>query len=233
MKFNFRHLFFLVVLLAFSACSKDGCIQKSKYKQKNYKIKKLKAYQRGAGIGTSSSSAPAQAKKKPEVVVEEEEQLTIAETKIGAPPEVNVEKKVEFKGEEIEITEDGYQYDEQILFVNSTDLFSNPKEARDQLKDLSRLLKKEKDLKVTIIGNTATSSPQKGVIYGDSKAALDQEVTLNTKDASIRDSMNARAKRVYKLLVDGGVNPNQLDYTTGTHGRTRKERVVSFRIKTK
>lgn len=206
-------------------------------------MKKLKAYDRGAGGGTSTTvgameeleAKKAQEAEEKEQRAQEEEMLSIAETKIGAPPEPEpkIEKKVEFKGEEIEITEDGYQYNEEILFVNSTDLFSNPKEARNQLKDLAKLLKNNPDLEVMIIGNTATSTPQSGVIYGSSRQALAQEVTLNTKDATIKDSMIARAKRVHRLLVDSGVDPTQLDFTTGTHGRTRSERVVTFRIKTK
>jgi len=247
MKLKFRQLTFFLILILLSSCGNNECIQKSNYKQKKYRVKKIKAYQRGAGGGTSSSAdvaAELEAKREQERLDREraeaiskqeaeEEHLTIAETKIGAPPEPTVEKKVEFKGEEIEITEDGYQYSEEILFVNSTDLFSNPKEARNQLKDISKLLKNNKDLTVTIIGNTATSTPQNGVIYGSSNRALNQEVTLNTKDATIRESMIARAKRVFRLLVDSGVDENQLDVTTGTHGKTRKERVVTFKIKAK
>lgn len=208
MKVNFHHISFLLVVLAFSACSKNGCIQKTKYKQKNYKVKKLVAYQRGSSAGGSSAL-------------------------VGVNPGDVVEKKVEFKGKEIEITKDGYQFDEEILFVNQTDFFSNPKKAWEQLEDLSKLLIKEKDLHVTIIGNTASDEPTDGVIYGNSEAALGQISRLNLQGATIRDAMNARAKRVFKLLVDNGVNPSQLDYTIGTHRRTKKERVVSFRIKTK
>jgi len=224
---------FTCFALTLGSCANQDCIRKSKYKQKNYRVKKLKAYQRGAGGGTATTvGAMEELVEQKQASKPEEEVVSIPDSKFGGelPKE---EKKIEFQGQEIDLGEEDFMYEEQVLFVDSTDLFSDPQQAREQLKELSRLLKKNGDVQVMIIGNTATTSPREGVIYGDSKEALAQEVSLNTTDATIEDSMLARAKRVYTLLVDSGVDPSQLDYKTGSHREYRRERVVSFIISTK
>ena len=242
---------FLVSQIFFFSCANKGlyCAGKSKkYKHKEYRVKKSnKRVGYGYGGGGTSASTPTDDENStdtqeaiPEEPVETAEdsenanetretaQPSIPDLKTAGPP--IDEEVIQFRGEDVVLSETkDFQFDENIEFIDLSDLFVNRETAFKSLEDLSRLLKRNPDVEVTIVGNTATSIPQSGgELYGDSPEVLRQEAILNADTVQIRDVMIARAKRVYELLIDEGVRPNQIEYTTGSHRKWEAERVVSF-----
>lgn len=160
----------------------------------------------------------------------EEEILTIAESKVGGLP--IPKKSLEEKIEELKSDEE-FSFDEQIQFIDLSDLFADRSQAIIQINELARLLRKNPDVEVTIIGNTATESPNGEAIYGDGVAARSQSAELNGKDVTIYDVMLARANRVKQLLGSKGVNGRQMKVKPGSHRQYEKDRVVTFILKRK
>jgi len=164
--------------------------------------------------------------------VEEERVPTIAESK-DTSFEDEPSAVVEFRGQEIDLEEEDFKYDEPIEFIDATDYFFSRENAVDQLKDLSKLLKENKNIEIVVIGNTATTYPEERTKYGKSNQVLDQKGILNTEDVTIREVMLARAQRVHDLLVARGVSSRQLSIETGEHFPNKRQRVVTFLIRTK
>lgn len=251
------------LFFAFVSCANHGvrCAGKTpKYKHKTYRVKKVKRTNRAVAYrssGSSSSSSPSStqgtsagsssnslpdttqtvAKADTTTVIETKQTTsasnqTIPDLKTSGPP---IEDEViEFRGQDIVISEEnGFAFDENIEFIDLSDLFSDRNAALASLEDLSDLLQQDPSLQVTVIGNTATESPNGEKLYGDQPAVLRQEAILNADTVQIRDVMIARAKRVYNLLIQEGVSPNQLEYTTGSHRQWAEKRVVSFILRRK
>lgn len=243
MKFWFVTLVSLVFSL--SSCNKGAASRlkcaKEKRQKKNYRVKKLKPYQRGVGGGTAGSSANKQ--------TQQEETVLLASTnKSGGTTESNEEstvepietppipailatlddgtKKIEFKDEVIDLTDEEFVFEKNIRFDPATDKLSEKEIA--QLREIADLLKRYSDIKMTIVGNTATTFPSSTQTYGDSKEALDAKARLNGKWVTKKELMLARAKSVYNVLVDFGVDKNQLEYTHGSHRQYDYQRVVTF-----
>ncbi|MBX2846174.1 MAG: hypothetical protein KTR13_08160 [Saprospiraceae bacterium] len=160
--------------------------------------------------------------------VQEAEPPSIADSKNTSFPDEPTETVIEFRGQEIDLKQEDFKYNESIEFIDNTDYFVSREEAVDQLKDLSRLLRKNTDINVTIIGNAASSYPIEGYAYGASDPVINQEAELNGKTVTIKDTMLARAGRIFDLLVERGVDPTQLKIETGTYSSNKKDRVVTF-----
>ena len=260
MKALYFYIALLAVTVSFASCAKTGveCAGKGKpYKVKKYRVKKPKGgkrvYASGGGSGSSSSSSkptassqssqpstqPAQApeqnteqtaQNKP--VAEENTRQSIPDLKTGAPPKEG--EKVEFRGETITVTEEsGFTFEEAIVFIDQSDLFDDINGANQQITDLANLLKSNKNIKTTVVGNAATDAPMAGILYGDDNKVLMQKTVFHADTVQIKDVMNFRAKRVYDLLIKKGVPKDQLDYTTGSYRKYASQRVVSFIVRRK
>lgn len=258
----FRKILFSFLIITASAflfsCASNGvkCAGKTaKYKHKKYNVKKPKRSKRSAAYASSSSSSgsnkqaeapspsPTPKEEQPIQQAEQKEPTTtdgreesanqnIPDLKTSGPP---VEDDViEFRGQDIVLTEEeGFQFEENIEFIDLSDLFSDRSDALSSLKDLSQLLKEDASIQVTIVGNTATTRPKGDVLYGSEPEVLRQNAILNADSVQLREVMVARAKRVYNLLIDEGVPANQLEYTTGSHRQWAHQRVVSFILRRK
>ena len=138
-----------------------------------------------------------------------------------------------FRDEKINVSE-GYSFNELIHFVINQDELLEPEEAFEQLKDLSDLLKKHPQIQVTITANTATDEPHPSHKYGGDDETLTSmwETKTDSTDqfTSLKQLMIARAQRIEELLVQNGVNPNQLTYELGTHNMWKYQRYVTFNL---
>ncbi len=216
-----------------SASKQVKCAKPKKSKNKRFatKRKSRKRYTpvaSGGGATRSDAPAPAPAPKPDPVQTATEPEPpppSIPETKVAT------QEVIEFRGETIDLGKEDYSFDEQIAFIENTDSFLDREGANDAVKDLTKLLRKNKNIKVTIVGNTATEFPQSDVLYGNSEQALNQEGTLNMETVRTKDVMIARAKKIYDLLVRKGVNQSQLQFTHGSHYSTKEKRVVTFILK--
>ena len=136
-----------------------------------------------------------------------------------------------FRDEKIDISE-GYSFNELIHFIINQDELLEPKEAVKQIKDLSDLLKKHPQIQVTITANTATDEPHPSHKYGADEETLTTmwETKADSTDhfTNLKQLMIARAKRIEELLIQNGVNPNQLTYELGTHNMWKYQRYVTF-----
>ncbi len=241
-------LLVLTALVVLSACSssKDNlaCSKKRHYHAKKYKKRKYKNYTPTQRPMPHSGSEPYERAQKTESKNEDTAQKpaenkgdenvpeSIPDTKLGGPPKE--EKVVEFKGDAINISEEKtYTFEESIEFINVSDLFVNREAALNSLKDLSKLLKQDKDIHVTIIGNTASTIPQEGSIYGASPEVYAQIGELNGRPAFFGEIMLARARRVYDLLASSGVSKKQMRIKKGSHRKYAKDRTVTFELSTK
>gem|GEM_PF-5675808 len=207
------------------------CAKPKKTSTKKFASKKKKNVPRPP----VSASRPPAKKPAPEAAAPppaQQPDLSIAESKSTSFEEPK-DKVIEFKGQKIDLDKDDFSYNEKIRFVSKTDVFEDQAKARDQLKDLASLLKKNPDVKVTIIGNAADPSKRSEITYGKSAAALNQITDLNRKEMTIGDAMKAKAKRVFDLLRDRGVPASQMQITSGTFYDSIDGRVVSFVLKGK
>lgn len=253
-KYFISYILIIVCGLFFTECTPIGvrCAGKTpKYKHKKYRVKKPKKNRRTASYGgkssqsTSSSTSEPEIKKEPirenEISIEKTEpknepvstiEQDVPDLKIGGPP---IQKKtIEFRGQDIVISEENsFEFEENIEFIDQSDLFADRSTALKSVEDLSELLQNDASISVTIVGNTATTTPKENYLYGDSAEVLRQMAVLNADTVQIRDVMVARAKRVYKLLIDDGVSPDQIEYTTGSHRQRAHQRVVSFILQRK
>ena len=138
-----------------------------------------------------------------------------------------------FRDEKVNVSE-GYSFNELIHFVINQDELLEPEEAFEQLKDLSDLLKKHPQIQVTITANTATDEPHPSHKYGGDDETLTSmwETKTDSTDqfTSLKQLMIARAQRIQELLVQNGVNPNQLTYELGTHNMWKYQRYVTFNL---
>jgi RHS repeat-associated protein len=106
-------------------------------------------------------------------------------------------------------------------FGGSSDKLKNLTIAKNNLNEIAQNLIKDPRLSFFIVGNVITDKekdgePKKMFGYGDD--ALDQtghQVYLNGEPTTFRKMMNARAKAIYDILIDLGVDESQLDYGPG------------------
>lgn len=138
-----------------------------------------------------------------------------------------------FRDEVINVSE-GYSFNEIIPFVINKDQLLNPDDAFQKITDLSKLLKENPQVQVTIIANTATDEPHPSHTYGDDFDTLTQweqetdNLTLDGNVFTLKNLMVARGKRIEELLVENEVNPGQLSYQYGRHNMWKYQRYVTF-----
>lgn len=180
---------------------------------------------------TTENVKQKQTKKEEEQKIEkplsaEKQMPTIADMKVG-------KNEVRLKGKKIDLDKKAFRFDENIEFKDRSDSVVNQSKVQSQMRELIKFLKDNKDVKVTIIGNAASTTPIGGVIYGDSDEALNQEAILGKDTVQIREVMTARARVIYKLLQTKGIPSSQMDYKTGSYRKWKKQRVVSFILRKK
>jgi len=135
-----------------------------------------------------------------------------------------------FRDETISI-EDGYSFNELIPFVINRDDLLNSEEAYAKIQDLAILLKNYPQVNVTIIANTATDEPHPSHRYGSDEETLSSmwEKDSDTSNRlSLPELMIARGKKIKELLIEEGVNPDQLSYKQGAHHMWKYQRYVTF-----
>lgn len=143
------------------------------------------------------------------------------------------QNEIRLKGKKVDLDKKEFKFDENIEFKDRTDSVVNKAKVQSQMRELIKLLKENKNIKVTIIGNAASTVPIGGVVYGDSEDALNQVAVLGKDTVQIRDVMTARAKVIYNLLKNKGVSSSQMEYETGSYRKWEKQRVVSFILRRK
>lgn len=115
-----------------------------------------------------------------------------------------------------------------VKFKPNSDSFYSIETTDEVLGELVNTLQDATNLRVLIIGNTGTDSHDPSDIYGNTTEALGQPATLNGASVKVRDLMNARARAVYKYLIDHGISPDRLKYGSGTRYNNASGRKTTF-----
>lgn len=239
----------------FTKRSAASCPKKKSRKVKTYRVKKNKKANRsyayssgGSSSSKSTSQKPVEKPKSAPKPVEQVKQEPIAQEKTQQqkkeePPIPSIadakdtapepEPEIRIKGKKVDLDKKEFKFEENIEFKDRTDSVVNVAKVQSQMRELIKILKDNKNIKVTIIGNAASTVPIGGVLYGDSDDALSQVAILGKDTVQIRDVMTARAKVVYNLLQQKGVPTSQMEYDIGSYRKWEKQRVVSFILKKK
>jgi len=136
----------------------------------------------------------------------------------------------EYKGKPIE-DDESISFGENIQFIENKDSFYDLPAAKKTLAELVKTLKEWPQLKIFIVGNTGSDKKVDGVYYGNSMKALAEPALLNGKMTTTGALMSARARSVYKYLIDKDIDPKRMNYGPGNHYDNPSGRITSFVLK--